>query len=450
MGDNITISQSPDAANLIIYPLTDSDISMLSYGASGHYNCLDEIWHSPNENTDYVYNPDESVVSDWYTCTDHTTETGTINYVRGIARSTSIVESQKSTGSFYILINDGSTADKSSNLAPVTVGYKKYYNTWATKPSGGAWTWADIDNILLGLQISSPSHIGDTGATTQLNPSANGDTNEWSTNGGAAWTCVDPDGAGTYIYTSTDEEYDLFQIDDNTLNFGTVNSIKIKGYVHDQANGPQYNFRFLLKINGTVYESTDLQTPAGLGWEWFDYTWTINPDSSASFTWDDIDDLQIGIRLKESAVAVRCSELYAEVNYDYIESPEIRTTQEYAVVNYTPTTSYVSLSMPDQLSVNHSRGVGRFNFPDGDYEIIDTGRSGKALNISGVETSGTVTDMQNMKNMIHYGNKITISGLPDTNLNTDYLIRGFTWNDMSYNDAVTDRTYRYSLQLEEV
>jgi len=460
MGSNITISQSPDAANLIIYPTGDSNVNLVKYGQSNNYECVDEIWHSPNEDTDYVSHAFDSTVSDWYTCTDHATESGTINYVRVIARMKSH-QIEQTTGEFHLLINDGVSAASSNNLIPIKTSYKKYYNTWDTKPSGGAWAWTDIDNMLIGLQLSSPSVTKTYSEALRPNSDVAGN-GSIDKNGDTTWygcvdeatadedtTSIDNGSVTASIWDNIYRDFGMTDMADSSYNY-TINNVKLYHRAKDITGGAGQYTRLSVRNNGsTTVGSTRTNTANYKTWN---DTFTTNPDTSGAWSTAGVDSMTVRMDLRAGSHnnALFVTQVYATANYTVFDNPALRATQLYAVVNYTPATSYVSLSMPDQLSVNHSRGVGRFNFPDGDYEIIDTGRSGKALNISGIETSGTVTDMQSLKNMCHYGNKITIAGLPDTNLNTDYLIRGFTWNDMSYNDAVTDRTYRYSLQLEEV
>jgi len=160
-----------------------------------------------------------------------------------------------------------------------------------------------------------------------------------------------------------------------------------------------------------------------------------------------------GNTLREMALTDTFLTAGGDLSGDYttvtMGKPGVWLAQIFAVSNYTPNSSLVNLTMPDRLSVSHSRNIERFLFAQGDYEIIDVGRGGKQLNISGIETTSTVSDMQSLKDMCHYGNTITIAGLPDTNLNTDYLITSFSWEDMSYNSNTNDRTYRWNLSLEE-
>ena len=160
--------------------------------------------------------------------------------------------------------------------------------------------------------------------------------------------------------------------------------------------------------------------------------------------------MQIGTQLRTGQTGdigqPRCTQVYAEVEYTGLnQNPEIRTTQLYAVVNYTPSASTVTLSTPEHLSISHSRDIGRHTFPSGDYEVDDYGRGGKTLRIRGREVSSASAKMQSVKDMCHYGNAVTIAGLPDTNLNTDYMIRSFNFEQLPGEIDI----YRWTLILEE-
>jgi len=450
MGDTFNISQTPDSSNLIVYPAANYDVN-LTASSGNNYECVDEIWSSPNDNTDYVSHASDSVVSDWYSCVSHTTESGTINYVRVVARAVSH-EIEQSIGSYYILINDGSTASKSSDLAPIRTSYRKYYCTWNKTPSGATWTWDDIDDMRIGIQCSSPSVTKSYTETITVESEYN-KSYAFSTNGAATTgECVDDvphDGDDTYITTYSTAAYIDFNMTDinPTYNVSSIDNVTAFNVARSTSNpGEDVKCRINSTEVGSLAEdiSNVFTTRSAVSLE--------NPKTSTAWTRNDISDVSIGIGVWQNADSrddVRITSIYGTVDYTIFDNPQVRTTQVYAVVNYTPAATSVSLSMPDSLSVSHSRNIGRFNFPDGDYEIADFGRGGKTLTISGVERTSTVSHMQDIKDMCHYGNEVTISDLPDTNLNTNYLIQSFSWEDQSYNSEANDRIYRWTLTLEE-
>lgn len=152
-----TITQSPSSANLYLYPNASSATQLTAVGQTENYECVDEVWTSPNEDTDYVYSEGSVTKYDWYTVQDHTTETGTINYVTIYTRAKGDTLPQSST-TYKLMIYDGTSEASSTNKAPLALSYTEYSNVHTTKPSGGAWTWATVDSMKIGVyQISEVS-----------------------------------------------------------------------------------------------------------------------------------------------------------------------------------------------------------------------------------------------------------------------------------------------------
>ena len=140
---------------------------------------------------------------------------------------------------------------------------------------------------------------------------------------------------------------------------------------------------------------------------------------------------------------LRCTQIYLEIQHDL--QPIIRTTQLYAVVNYDPPQQSVTLNDPTSLEINHSRRIQRFYFSSGDYEVSDFGRAGKTLVLRGTETTDAQSKMQTLKTMTHYGKYITLSGLPDSNLDGNYYITDFRWEKREGYVNIVD----WELTLEE-
>jgi len=208
----------------------------------------------------------------------------------------------------------------------------------------------------------------------------------------------------------------------------------------------QSNFFFGIKLgsNASYIDSFGMWSDI-----WTTYSETFNSTpSSKSWTKKAVNDLSFRVYLDPVSTGFQpeCTQIYGVVNYDAIINPQIRTTQCYAVVNYTPATSTVTLSTPETLGVSHARNVQRIVFPDGDYRVGDYGRSGKTITLTGQETSTASAKMNSLKTMCHYGKYVTIDGLPDSNLNTDYMITGFSFNQ----EPGELNRYHWSLDLEEV
>ena len=70
-----------------------------------------------------------------------------------------------------------------------------------------------------------------------------------------------------------------------------------------------------IKTGGTEFSGTYRSTPST--WTLFSDRWTINPNTGVEWTWDDIDNLQTGIRLDQNYYSFNedCTQIYAVVNY---------------------------------------------------------------------------------------------------------------------------------------
>lgn len=446
---SITISQTPDSQDLYIYPSGSVVTAFTNYGVAWNHNCVDDIWYSSNEDTDYVFTTSISTVSDWYSCTNHTTETGTINYVRVVGQAKSAGYAQKNTGTYRLLFGDGTSETSSSNFAPLTTSYSNYYYTWTSRPSSGTITWGDIDNLRIGIICSSPTYIL-ASTSTVFRPNAAGDWSDCTKVGDTPnYACVDditPDNGATYVKAINSRQTDLYNMrnhdESGTITGVTIYMVCAKGA--DAAYTAEAQPCFKISSSATYYGTT---RSLSIVWTSYSDTYTSNPSTSANWTWSDIDNMQIGVELYSTHASydVGCTQLYIVVNYTLDANPEIRTTQNYAVVNYTPTTSTVTLTIPQTYELGHSRNINRHIFSDGDYRVDDYGRSNKTLTISGTEDTNAFTKMNTLKTMTHYGSSVSVTGLNDTNLNTDYMIVDFHYNQ----EEGVPSVYYWSLTLEE-
>jgi len=443
---SFTISQSPEATNLYLYPSGDSSCSFTPVGEADNYDCVDDIWYTPNDETDYVESTSTDAVEyDLYDAINHTTETGTINYVKLISRAKSYNAAQSSNGTYINFCSVGTLELNGVNEAPITSSYHDYYSVFYTNPSSVTWTWSDIDNLKFGVKCQAPMV---TGTYSELfYPDDDGDVIECTPFGAAEnWDCVDETGAGdgdtTYVYRVGGNRYDLYTINDYNAVYsgGSISEVKVYTRVRKVLNNA--NVDIFLKTGGTLYNSGN-KAVTSTSYSLKSHSWDHNPKSGVTWTWNDINNLQIGMQLKDNNI--HCTQCFCEVFYTEQTSP-VRITQDYAVVNYTPATSTVTLNTPETLSVSHSRNIERYTFPDGEYDVYDSGRSGKTLSITGQEISSATTSMDALKTMCHYGQQVTIAGLPDINLNTDYMIKNFSFNQ---NPGEMNR-YHWSLELEEV
>ncbi len=162
-------------------------------------------------------------------------------------------------------------------------------------------------------------------ATEILRPNADGDITElYNDNPGDDYEQVDEVEADDYTtwlycYNTTAYQSSLFHITSPTGS-GTINSIKIVFRYKQQGDDYSTYCTPIFKTGGIVYNGTEINEYGGYWWVTKDETFTQNPATSAAWVWADLENLQIGIKLRR----------------DYEPDPYAPFTQIYLEVDYTP------------------------------------------------------------------------------------------------------------------
>jgi hypothetical protein len=162
-------------------------------------------------------------------------------------------------------------------------------------------------------------------ATETLRPSAAGDETNIESQypaTGEHWDKVDEatsDNDTTYVYTlNRNWQEDLYNADNHSAGTGTINYVKV--YMVSRVTQAGGNDAYVhIKTNGVEYNGTteDLTT----GYATYSYQWDNNPQTTAAWTWDEIDALQIGVGITRPRrnQETRVTQVYAEVNYSAYE-----------------------------------------------------------------------------------------------------------------------------------
>ncbi len=191
-------------------------------------------------------------------------------------------------------------------------------------------------------------------ATLTLYPNGAGNAQGWDAEGGD-YTRVDEtsqDGDTTRLYSPTDNAVADFALQDHTTEEGVINSVTV--YIHTRGLDPVSNVvQLAVRVASTNYFSAD-KTYNNTSYHDESNTWTTNPNTSAAWTWAEIDALTAGMkRISGGGQAV---------------------TQVRVVVDYTPATW-------------EQEGF-RFFADDGD-EDASTGLASQDTNISRAESLNT-------------------------------------------------------------
>ena len=184
-----------------------------------------------------------------------------------------------------------------------------------------------------------------SGCSTEiLSPNAAGDETNIASQYPASnyhWDKVDEataDDDSTYVYSnSTSYTRDLYNLS-NPTGSGTINFIKVHYRFKRYSAGTGY-LTPAIKTGGTVYEGSEDTETAG-SYKDGSYQWTTNPKTGVAWTWNDLTNLQAGIKIKESPGGghqTRCTQVYVEVNY--VSTWDFNLTHTAEIAGYTSTTS---------------------------------------------------------------------------------------------------------------
>jgi len=296
-------------------------------------------------------------------------------------------------------------------------GVYAYTFTTASDTISIAEPTADIATVnATAIQPDWESVLTPVADTEILRPMAAGDETNISDQEpalGAHWDKVDEataDGDTTYVYTSKLAwEEDLYHIADHSLGLGTIIYVKVYMVCRALATPAQTSAYVHIKTGGIEYNGSEEMVT--ISYAAYSYQWDTNPQTGASWTWSEIDALQIGVGLRRSAPGqeTRCTQVYAEVGYEYIPltgnvptgdlfviTPHPNYTADLAVKvylvntgNLTKAYQYLNMKLylkgsveasqtPDYRLLTLHNGVATFNLKDyapGSYTLSVIGGS---------------------------------------------------------------------------
>ena len=106
--------------------------------------------------------------------------------------------------------------------------------------------------------------------------------------------------------------------------------------------------------------------------------------------------------------------------------------------------SAANLTIPSRILESTSNTIQNLVFNDGTDVQLNRGKTGDSLTLSGTEILDALTLMNTLNTFMDSGVVVTLSGLPDINLNTDYRISNFDY------DQMLGEVCKYNITLERV
>jgi hypothetical protein len=160
-----------------------------------------------------------------------------------------------------------------------------------------------------------------------LRPNADGTYEQWSLYGeypAHNYLNVDEavaDDSTSYVGIVLNKSlYDTYNLPDSSVGAGTINSVTVylraRRGAYDHANLALYQ---AIITGGTAYLSPSKAAGLTDSWGNYSYTWNTNPNTSAAWTWSDINALQVGmygVTPNTTGMNLHVTQVYCEVNYD--------------------------------------------------------------------------------------------------------------------------------------
>ncbi len=177
-------------------------------------------------------------------------------------------------------------------------------------------TQPDWEDILIPVEETENLLPDGVGNTTQLIPfPGTGEDN---------WEDIDdpidsPDDDTTRVQTEqTAYQKDTYATANHTEGHGTITKVTVNFRAVRSDNTTSGQAKAVIRTQATDYEGSEQV----LTTSYADYSaeWTLNPNTSANWTWNEVDALEAGVTLKREGTAgnVRCTQVYVEVTYEYI------------------------------------------------------------------------------------------------------------------------------------
>ena len=330
------------------------------------------------------------------------------------------------------------------------------------------WKELDINDLQIGLEISSPSNTvahdtyyypNGTGTYSQLIP--HGSANNWENvndpNNGECYGGIIYNYTTEYTWPYTFDTYNITTETSPIIRAGTINYVKIRAHAMYSGNDGAYCTLVGIipgypgSFSGANY--TDLSNSNYFQFP-IEASWDTHPFTGNPWTWADIDTLEIGVQLQclSGSNWARLCSVELIVNSNYLEQPTIATSQLYANVNLNLNkTITCTLPKPVDINVNQDIETKGLNFWSGNREVYTIGRSSKRTTLSGLLWDGCTDGIKTCDQIIacvralgKYKKPIDLIGLRYPDLNVEYNIVAFSWKQIQEKP----NTYEWELELE--
>lgn len=192
-------------------------------------------------------------------------------------------------------------------------GVEKMSYTGDTKPSTGtdfnrvlfdpSGDWIYVDDIAINDTTGSADNSWcDDGHIVAIKPNANGDSSDLNGSDGNKtdnYQLVDDipaDGDTSYVYSDVVDDHDLYNLESFDVPEGaSIKRVWAEARAKDPGEG---DIAFVVKTHSTEYEDSVAQALGSAYAQAKSDVYTTNPNTSAAWTESELDDLQVGVKIK--------------------------------------------------------------------------------------------------------------------------------------------------------
>ncbi|MFC1908542.1 hypothetical protein ACFLXD_01535 [Chloroflexota bacterium] len=214
-------------------------------------------------------------------------------------------------------------------LLALTVSVGSYAYTWDTAT-------ATLDVVVAGAEAVTTTVVPDIDQPDwdsllpeseydleTLRPDGEGDEDdidEQYPDSGEHWDKVDDteaDGDSTYVFTDKKQwEEDFYSLTDHLEGEGAIEYVTVYMQARAEADPSQSSAAIMIRTDGTEYVGNDITVTTD--YSLYSYQWSNNPATGNPWSWEQIDDLEIGAKLRRAAknVETRLTQMYIVVGYE--------------------------------------------------------------------------------------------------------------------------------------
>ena len=308
------------------------------------------------------------------------------------------------------------------------------------KNYGQAFNYTIISNFSLNTTGIILRPIAN-GTVNQFTHECNGSDTNWTNNG--YWAQVDDemsDANATYLLDSVGgKRVEFYRIANLTNRTGVISLINVSINTNGSSSN-DYVFQ-CINVSGTEYDAPQVNTPSNWQNTSYNYIWRKNPKTGASWTWDDLNNLQIGAGANISSNPIRITQVFVTIEYNNTMIYPGTLIHYRAVANNTNATVYgndsIFLTRPNQTTNLTAKTFGK-------NQINLTWMKGDGANRTYIERNTTGNWTIGIGTAVYNGSGTSYN---DTGLiqNTTYYYQA--WSYTEWNESGTWSRYASNYDL---